>query len=110
MTSEGRRHLRSRHHHPGADTGRDLPPCTVERSHPLTGQAVVFRYRNVDGDGVWTVVFDDTVLGALIRPYSVVQGAPPVYVALPPDVTSLLAGLYTFSWREAVIYLERNRR
>jgi hypothetical protein len=74
----------------------------------VTGDTVAFRYRDVVGDGVWTVVCDGQALGVMVQPYSVLEDAPKIYVALPPHVTSLMAGLYTRSWSEAVAYLERN--
>lgn len=109
MTAHGPRHARARAPHtvelPG---GGILPRESVERPHPATGETVAFHYRDVVGDGVWTVVCAGQVLGVLVQPYSVLEDPPTVYVALPPHVTSLVAGLYTRSWAEALAYLERN--
>lgn len=89
--------------------GADLPRESVERPHPITGEAVAFLYRDVVGDGVWTVVYAGQVLGVVVQPYSVLDDAPTVYVAIPPHVTSLVAGSYTRSWRDALACLERGR-
>lgn len=92
---------------PVADAG-GLPREAFERPHPVTGRLVAFEYWDVSGDGVWSVVSDGSALGVVVQPYSVLEDAPTVYVALPAPVTSLAAGLYTRSWAEALMYLERN--
>jgi hypothetical protein len=51
-------------------------------------------------------LYEQWGLGILVQPYSVLDDPPLTYVALPPGVTSLVAGYYAGSWFEAVAYLE----
>jgi hypothetical protein len=57
---------------------------------------------------VWTVLYEQRGLGILVQPYFVLDDPLLTYVALPPGVTSMVAGYYAGPWFEAVAYPEHD--
>jgi hypothetical protein len=89
-----------------SSTTPDQPRATVEHPHPVTREPVAFRFADGPGHDAWSVLRSGQSVGVVVRPYSVVDDAPPTYVALPPGATGLMAGLWAGSWAEALAHLE----
>lgn len=67
-------------------------------------------FRDVGGDASWQIECDRVVLGVIVRPYSVLPGARPLFFALPRGVASLHGGFAATSWIGGVRVLLRECR